>query len=167
MEKSGSRSTEPRQLIIESPSILTVKDRFAEVGITLFFWLLLLYMWQPLISFLAWMFQGYVSYKHMLYLGGYHAVLDIGKKYLLIVASMVGVLFLWVLYNQWRFRGKERRRNVPNTSLLEHALYCNVDEHDVLRWHKFDQMVVTFGNDGYISGVTKESLASFRQRLSS
>ncbi|MBK8675977.1 MAG: hypothetical protein IPN27_06175 [Cellvibrionales bacterium] len=50
--------------------------------------------------------------------------------------------------------------------MLEHALYCNVNPEDVLRWRKYDQMVVTFGEDGYISGATEESLASFKQRQS-
>jgi len=142
---------------------LTLKDRFAEVSITLFFWLLLLYMWQPLVSFFAWMFQGYVSYQHMFYLGGYHAVLAILKKYLLIITSTVGVLFLWALYNQWRFRGKERRKAVPDTLLLEHALYCNVDARDVLCWRQYKQMVVTFGEGGYISGATEGALHDVQQ----
>jgi biofilm PGA synthesis protein PgaD len=166
MEESRSRVTEPRQLIIEAPSVLTLKDRIAEVGVTLFFWLLLLYLWQPVLSFLAWMFQGYVSYRHMFSLGGYRAVLDILQSYVSYIGLMTGLLFVWAFYNQLRFGGNERRQKIPDTSLLEHALYCNVNPEDVLRWRKYDQMVVTFGEDGYISGATEESLASFKQRQS-
>ncbi|MBK8675978.1 MAG: poly-beta-1,6-N-acetyl-D-glucosamine biosynthesis protein PgaD [Cellvibrionales bacterium] len=111
MEESRSRVTEPRQLIIEAPSVLTLKDRIAEVGVTLFFWLLLLYLWQPVLSFLAWMFQGYVSYRHMFSLGGYRAVLDILQSYVSYIGLMTGLLFVWAFYNQLRFGGMKGDKN--------------------------------------------------------
>lgn len=162
MEKSGSRVTEHRELIIESPSILRLKDRFAEVGITLFFWMLMLYLWQPVFSLLGWLFQGYAFYHHMMDLGGYQAFGDIALTYVWLIILIDGTFLIWARINQLRFRGVERRKQVADTSLLEHALYCNVDARDVERWREYRQMVVTFGDDGYISGATPEPLASFR-----
>ncbi len=164
MEEPGSRPTEPRQLIIESPSVLRLKDRIAEVGFTLFFWLLMLYLWQPFLSFLAWMFQAYVFYRHMFDLGGYQAFMENAVNYLRLIWIIDGTFLIWALLNKARFRKVERRSRVESTSILEHAMYCNVDAKAVEQWRTYRQMVVTFGDDGYISGATEESLAAFQQK---
>lgn len=167
MEESRSRVTEPRQLIIDSPSVLRLKDRFAEVSITLFFWLVLLYLWQPVFSLLAWLFQGYSFYRHMYALGGYHAFGVVALNYLWLIFLIDGVFLFWAITNQLRFRKTDRRQRVADTSLLEQSLYCNVPAVSVEQWRTYRQMVVSFGDDGYISGVSEESLASFRSIASS
>ncbi len=166
MDESRSRVTEPRQLIIDSPSVLRLKDRFAEVSITLFFWLVLLYLWQPVFSLLAWLFQGYAFYRHMFDLGGYGAFGKVALEYLMIICLIDGIFLLWAVVNRLRFRKKDRRQRVTDTSLLEHSLYCRVQPQDVEQWREYRQMVVAFGDDGYISGVTQESLASFKSAAS-
>jgi biofilm PGA synthesis protein PgaD len=148
MEKSGPGLTKPRQLIINSRGSLRLRDRWAEVGVTLFFWLLLIYMWQPLLSVLAWFFQGYVFYHHMVTLEGYQSFSDSVLRYFLLILLFGGVFLLWARINLWRFRGNERRETPPDTLLLEQSLYFNVDPVAVQQWRCYKRMVVAFDEQG-------------------
>jgi hypothetical protein len=69
---------------------------------------------------------------------------------------------LWARINQWRFRDNERRGPVPDTSLLEHCLYLDVEPLDVEQWRTYHQMVVRFNEDGTIVDAVPVSLAEFR-----
>lgn len=153
MEKPGSGPAKPQQLIIDTPEVLRRRDRWAEVGITLFFWVLLLYLWQPLLSFLAWFVQGYVLYEQMVTLGGYQSFVDSALNYLLAILLFDGVFLLWARVNQWRFRGNEKRRAVPDTSLLQQCLFFNVDATAVTEWRQHRQLVVHFDEAGGIVAV--------------
>lgn len=161
MEEPGSRPTQPRELIIDSPDALRLRDRWAEVSITLFFWLLMLYLWQPLLSALAWYFQSYVLYRHMIELGGYKAFSESALDYILFILLLDCIFLIWARINLWRFRDKERRGPVPDTSLLEHCLYFNVAARDVETWRSYKQMVVSFDEEGGITSATPSSLAAY------
>ena len=162
MEKPGSRPTQPRQLIIDTPDALRLRDRWREIGITLFFWLLLLYLWQPLLSALAWYFQSYVFYHQMIELDGYEALSSVAVDYILLILLFDAIFLVWARINLWRFRDKERRGPVPDTLLLEHCLYFNVEAKDVETWRGYKQMVVSFDEKGGIISATPSSLAAFR-----
>lgn len=151
MEKPGSRSSQ-HQLIINSPSILRVRDRFTDAGLTLFFWALMLYLWQPVLSMLAWLFQGYVFFHHMISLSGYGGFAKAALGYFQIIFLSNIALLTWARLNMWRFRNKDRRatRSMPTTSLLEHCLYFNVEPQQVEQWRNYRCMTVFFNNDGSI-----------------
>ena len=164
MEKPRPRLAKPEQLIIEHRPSLRWRDRVAEVGITLFFWLLLLYLWQPLLSFLAWWFQGYVFYRHMINLGGYRGFAENALWYVLWICTIDGVYLVWARVNQWRFRDKERRGRVPDTELTAHCALFGVAPVDVEQWRHYKRMVVSFDDAGNINTAENSTLADFRQR---
>ena len=71
MDKSRSRYANPEErlkegLIISRPELKDARHRIAEVGVTLFFWGVMLFLWQPLISLLAWLFAIHFLYEHMM-----------------------------------------------------------------------------------------------------
>lgn len=151
MEKPGSRPSQ-HQLIINSPSILRLRDRFTEVGLTLFFWMLMLYLWQPVLSMLAWLFQGYVFFHHMIKLSGYAGFAESAFNFCLTILITNAVLLVWARINMWRFRNRDRRteRPMPTTSLLEHCLYFDVEPTQVEQWRQYRRMTVFFNDDGSI-----------------
>ncbi len=165
MDKSGQGATQPRQLIINSRDSLRLRDRWTEVGVTLFFWLLLLYLWQPLLSFLAWFFQGYVFYHHMIDLGGYASFASSALDYLLFILLLDGIFLIWARVNLWRFRDNERRGPVPDTTLQEHCHFFNVDVAAVEQWRLSKRLVVDFDDGGAIVNAWSGSLEEFKQQM--
>lgn len=108
-------------LIINRPDWVTRGQQVTAVGTTLFFWFALLYLWQPVISLIAWAFNVKLFYSHMVVLGGYETFLDVWKNYALVIALMGGSLIVWARINQWRFRGAERRKFIPVSDINDVA----------------------------------------------
>jgi biofilm PGA synthesis protein PgaD len=105
------------ELIINQPDLVPAGQKFTAMGITLFFWGALLYLWQPLISILAWGLNIDLFYSHMILLGGYEAFLQLLAGYLEVIVALGGGLIIWARINLWRFRGKDRRRGVGVTDM--------------------------------------------------
>ena len=97
------------QFIIDDSHGLKSGQKLTAVGITLLFWAILLYLWQPLISLLAWWLNIKLFYNHMIVLGGYQAFLEVALFYLTVIFILGGGLILWARINLWRFRGKKMR----------------------------------------------------------
>jgi biofilm PGA synthesis protein PgaD len=152
-------------LIINSRDSLRLRDRWTEVGVTLFFWLFLLYLWQPLLSFLAWFFQGYVFYHHMIDLGGYASFASSARDYLLFILLLDGIFLIWARVNFWRFRDNERRGPVSDTSLQEHCDFFNANIESVEQWRHYKRMVVSFDEEGTIVTAWSGSLAEFKHQV--
>ena len=64
-------------LIIDRPEWVSKGQRLSALGVTLFFWFALIYLWQPAISLLAWSFNIKLFYSHMVVLGGYETFLAV------------------------------------------------------------------------------------------
>lgn len=96
-------------LIIDRPDWVRPGEKLTALGITLVFWGALLYLWQPLLSILAWGLNIHLFYNHMIVMGGYHAFLNLLVFYAIVIGILGGGLILWARINQWRFRGKNRR----------------------------------------------------------
>jgi biofilm PGA synthesis protein PgaD len=108
---------DPESLIINRPDLVPSTQKWTAWGITLFFWGALAYLWQPLLSLIAWGFNIRLFYNHMILLGGYHTFLQLVWFYLKVIAVLGGGLILWARINQWRFRGKERRQSLGDTDI--------------------------------------------------
>ena len=158
MEKSGQGLTKPRQLIINSRSTMRLRDRWTEVGITLFFWFLLIYLWQPLLSVIAWFFQGYIFYNQMVILDGYQSFSESALHYFFLILLFDGVFLLWARVNFWRFHDNERRQAPPDTLLSEQSLFFNVDPVSVQQWRCYKHMVVAFDEKGNIANAVLSPL---------
>jgi biofilm PGA synthesis protein PgaD len=97
-------------LIIDRPDWVRPGEKITALGVTLLFWGALLYLWQPLLSILAWGLNIHLFYNHMIVMGGYQAFLNLLLFYSIVIAILGGGLIVWARINQWRFRGKNRRR---------------------------------------------------------
>jgi biofilm PGA synthesis protein PgaD len=106
-----------KKLIIDRPDLVPSGQKLTAWSITLFFWGALLYLWQPLLSLIAWGLNINLFYNHMILLGGYRTFLHLLTFYLIVIALMGGGLILWARINLWRFRGRERRVGQGNTRI--------------------------------------------------
>lgn len=98
------------ELIINKPDELSHLRRWGDFTATVFFWALIFYLWQPLISVIAWAFGVKLFYEHMIVLGGSEKLLTIIGIYAIYVIAFGGALILWALSNRWRFKDKCKRK---------------------------------------------------------
>ncbi len=147
-------------LIIEEPDSLRLPHKITAVGLTLLFWGILLYLWQPLISMVAWALNVKLFYNHMIVLGGYHNFLALVIDYLIVIAIMGGILIIWARINLWRFRGKDRRKRPADASTAELAEYFEVSAEQLEQWRQQDSLAVTLNDKELPSLVTTHTPAA-------
>jgi len=140
-------------LIINHPDLVRPGQRFTAMGITLFFWAVLLYLWQPLLSLIAWGFNIRLFYNHMIVLGGYHAFLELLQFYAIVVACLGGALILWARVNQWRFRGRERRRGSPDTDSQALCALFGLEPEALELAKASSNLTVTLAEDGGVQAL--------------
>lgn len=145
--KDDSENSQENPLIINEPESLRLPHKITSFGLTLLFWGLLLYLWQPLISMLAWSLNVKLFYNHMIVLGGYHNFIGLLIDYLIIIIIIGCVLILWARINQWRFRGNERRTRPPDAYTEELAEYFEVSQLDLEKWQKLDSLEISLNDD--------------------
>lgn len=138
-------------LIIDRPDLVSPGQKVTAWGITLLFWAALLYLWQPLLSVLAWWLNIRLFYNHMILLGGYRTFLDLLAMYLATIAVLGGGLILWARINQWRFRGKERRTGIGATNLVTLSSNYGLEPNDIDFATQHKIVAITFENDEKIS----------------
>jgi len=164
MDKSRPGNPKPAQgLIIESPGLLRTRQRVAEVGVTLAFWAVLLYLWQPLASLLAWLIQGGVTYQHFTQGAQTEETLRVIRIYFSSLFVLVVLYISWAKLNQYRFRGKEQRSVRPPVDVNAVAEYYNVDVATLPRWRRIRQMVVDLDSDGKLTDVQCGPLSGYRR----
>lgn len=140
-------------LIINRPDWVTRGQRVTAVGTTLFFWFALLYLWQPVISLIAWAFNVKLFYSHMVVLGGYETFLDVWMNYALVIAFMGGSLILWAMINQWRFRGAERRKFIPVSDINAVAETFGVSPEQLQELRTMKNVVLDIDEQSRVDGV--------------
>lgn len=142
-----------KPLIIHSPSLQSLQQRYASAVFTFIFWLLWFVLWTPLITLVGWLMGFDVFYLEIFELEGYEALLADLNIFLLWVALFGGGLGVWALYNYLRFRGVDRRTAVSPVTCRQLADYFELDE-SVVRQHRDSQwLAVSFDPDGRIVDV--------------
>lgn len=152
-------------LIINRPDWVTRGQQVTAVGTTLFFWFALLYLWQPVISLIAWAFNVKLFYSHMVVLGGYETFLDVWKSYALVIALMGGALMLWARINQWRFRGAERRAFIPLGEDRDIAETFGVQPEQLQDWRTMKTVVMDIDHESRVEDVSRHIPQSNAQAL--
>lgn len=137
-----------RDLIINSPSLQTLRQRYSSVLITLVFWVIWFFLWIPIITAVAWYLGFDVMYFEMFEMSGYKEVIRSFINFLIVVAILGGSLAVWATYNYLRFRGKDRRSAIKVVTPADISNYLNVDE-DELKKYQHDRFVsVDFDDEG-------------------
>src|SRR5664279_4021374 len=99
MDKSGPRHNALKSPLIERSDLQSPRQRTLYGALTLAFWAFWVYLWVPVLAFLAWTLGVEQAYKYMVVLGGYHDVIHLLGIYSLIILLLGGALVLWAMYN--------------------------------------------------------------------
>ena len=105
-----------RDLIIDAPSLQTLRQRFVFSFITFIFWAAWFYLWLPLMTLIAWAFGSHLVYEHMVVLRGWEGLAKLLGFYAISLFLMGTIFIGWALYNNIRFRNKTRRGSVKSVS---------------------------------------------------
>lgn len=97
-------------LIIERPDLQAWQQKAVFGVMTAVFWVAWFYLWLPLVTLFGWLFFGYQFQFHMIRLEGYEGFLNLLAVYALVIIGMGGALIGWAIYNDFRFRGMDRRK---------------------------------------------------------
>lgn len=93
-------------------------------------------------------------------------ILDTMKIYMFIIIALGSSLISWAIYNQARFRGRERRKAAPMVTIDDMAKFYNQNPDDVGQWREARIMVMHHDARGALVGVdTKIAPASSPNRL--
>ena len=109
MGEPGPGNPRMSGLIIDTPSLQSLKKRFALSFLTFVFWGVWFYLWMPLVTILAWSFGIYLGFEHMIVLGGWEGLGNILWVYLLTIFFLGVITIGWARYNKFRFGNKKRR----------------------------------------------------------
>ncbi|ACV26594.1 poly-beta-1,6-N-acetyl-D-glucosamine biosynthesis protein PgaD [Kangiella koreensis] len=116
-----------KNLIIDKPEALKTHHKITYLSVTFIFWAITFYLWQPLISLIAWYFGFELFYNHMIELGGYKEFADILLIYLQVIVLLGAIFLAWAKINERRFRGKNRRKLVSVATDSDVASYFKVE----------------------------------------
>ena len=142
-----------KDMIINRPDLLKGSQKYTAMGLTLFFWGALIYLWQPAISLLAWALNLNVFYEHMVVLGGYRTFVNLLINYATVIGILAGALLLWARINQWRFSGLDRRVGIEVTDIDAVCATFAVNRDSVKEWRECSNLIVDTDDEGLVLEV--------------
>lgn len=142
------------ELIINKPHALRLQNKLTTISFTFVMWMIIFYLWQPLISLIAWSFGFKVFYEHMVILGGFEGFFQMLTIYFWTVFVLGGGLILWAYTNKLRFRGKVRRTNKNNVTAVDIAGFFKVDEKSQRQWQNEKNLTIAITQDNQITVTT-------------
>ena len=142
-----------QSLIIESPSLQTLRQRYAYAVLTLFFWVFWFYLWIPVISLVAWLLGIESFYDQMIVQAGLEALQELLGLYTTVIMALGLALTGWALYNQIRFRGRERRMSHPTIGNEETARFFAIEPAMVERLQAAKLVEITHSEDGRLQAI--------------
>ena len=149
----GEKGKAGQPLIIDTPSLQSLRQRYGYALLTLLFWILWFYLWIPLISLVAWLLGIELFHREMIVLDGLRGLLDLLGWYGLTIALLGGCYTGWALYNQLRFRGKSRRRSPPPVEPLELAAAFDIEPALILPLQEAKRIVIVHDEEGRIRAI--------------
>lgn len=110
------------ELIINSPSLQSLRLKFTSTLLTLCFWVIWFYLWIPLVTLTGWLLQVEFFHHQMFVLEGTDSFFESLPFLLGSIVGLTSALLLWAFYNFTRFKGEDRRQALPivkNADLLQ------------------------------------------------
>jgi poly-beta-1,6-N-acetyl-D-glucosamine biosynthesis protein PgaD len=142
-------------LIIESPELQTNVQRYGWSSVTLFFWMLYVYLWLPFITLIAWWFGLKIFHRQIIELHGYEGVIDKLGLYSIIIIILSIVLIGWARIENYRFKDSVRRVGRNNVSVGEVAKTFNLQESQLTQLMQKKSVIVYFSEKGQLSGIAE------------
>ncbi|MBU2570573.1 MAG: poly-beta-1,6-N-acetyl-D-glucosamine biosynthesis protein PgaD [Gammaproteobacteria bacterium] len=144
-----------KPLIINSPSLQSLKQKYISAALTFIFWILWFYLWIPVITLLSWWAGADMFYLQMIELGGVELLFQDLEFILKCIALLGGSLAVWAAYNYYRFRNLERRTPLPNVSKEALAQHFGIDPKSLTDLQNAKYINVQFDDNGKITQSDK------------
>lgn len=141
-------------LIIERPDLQDWQQKTIFGALTAAFWLLWILLWMPLITLAGWFFFGFQFNVQMFELSGAARFLNVLTLYLIVIACLGGSLTLWALYNHYRFKGVDRRKETSAPTHNDVAEWTNHPPEKIAEWRHLSIMTVHHDAKGHIVQVS-------------
>lgn len=154
--REATLNSDYRNLIIETPELQTIKHRVSSSLVTMLFWIFWLYLWQPVISIIAWALGFKFFYDNMISLGGIGGLVELVGIYTLVVSLIALLFFGWAYYNNRRFKDKTRRGKIWKLSFLNLGERYDLTEDQVLNCKSSRRLVVHFDQSGKITALSND-----------
>lgn len=148
----GTPPGEGSPLIFDRPDLQERRQRWLHWALTLVAWAVWVYLWLPLVTFVAW-YLGFRTFIREIVIPDPATMVSTGLVYLGIVAALALLLIGWSRYNLRRFGGEDRRRHVgllTDEELLE-AFHVAPETLSALRTSRI--MTVHHDEDGGVQDV--------------
>lgn len=139
----------PEDVIIDQPTAMRLPHRLTNIGLTMVFWGLLLWLWQPLLTLGLWYINSMITYDHMVVLGGWRPFIETSLVYMGVVSLQCGALIGWARLQQWRFRGKEKRGRPAELDNNSVAKWFGTHPFARRHWMRLRTMNVYFNEDNH------------------
>lgn len=133
---------------IQAPELMSGPERTRDTVFTALMWGVYLYLWVPLVSFLAWLFGVEIAYDVMVRTGGANGLGRLLIGYGIAVLSIFVVITVWSQANKLRYGKLSRRRAVNDVTLAAMAEYFVADPADVARLRSTKLVEIDFDEAG-------------------
>jgi biofilm PGA synthesis protein PgaD len=150
-----------RSLIIDHPDRQNRGRRIGFGIVTLVFWIIWIYLWLPLITAFAW-YLGFERFQYIfIELDGFEGLLDILGVYFTVLQLIVVVFLAWSLYNQHRFGGKDKRRQVRKTNYRAMCESFGLSRHGLNRLRHAKIATVDYRIGATVSIIDTSAMSEF------
>ncbi len=143
--------------IIENPSLQTLRQRFTSSFLTFLFWVFWIYLWLPLVSLLAWGVGVDLFYQELIAESGYKTILKMMFWYIIAISTTAVIFIAWAVYNLFRFRKKDRRKEAKVVGTIDLAHYFKIDERQVKKFQKSKYLVIHHDEEGNIKSIENQN----------
>ncbi len=143
-----------KDLILNSPSMQSLWQRYSSVILTFIFWVLWFFLWVPVATLLAWYLGYHLVYFEMFTLQGYKQVIHDFVMFIISVAIMGGSLAIWAAYNFIRFKGNDRRTKPQTVTLEDQAEFFGIDSDLLRKYRQASYVRVSFDDNGKITDLS-------------
>ena len=144
-----------QSLIIEAPELQSHVQRYGWSSVTLFFWMLYIYLWLPFITFLAWWIGLKILHRQIIELHGYEGVIDKLGLYSMIVIILSIALIGWARVENYRFKDSIRRVGRSSVSVGEIAKVFSLQESQLARLMQKQSVIVYFSEEGKLIEIAE------------
>ena len=146
-------ATNPEELRIDAPHLLSRRRRLSDAFVTGFMWLVYSYLWAPFISLVAWLLGFEFAYDVMVRAGGIAALNSVLFWYGVMIVLIILVVTAWSLSNRFRFAKQDRRRARDVTTDAEIADFFALSASDMSALRDSRVANVHVSGDGEIDQV--------------
>lgn len=142
------------QYIINKSSKLSWLRKLTAFSLSLLFWCILFYLWQPLlITFLDYFEIGQVVEREIL-AARVNTLIETFVSYGIVVLILAITFIIWAKYNQINYGRNEKRtfrKNIPDQDIAE---YFKIPENDLKHWQQQKNLTVSLSEQNDISVTT-------------